>query len=133
LTSGTTWHAAGLVVSGMLSDETSTDIYTYSRDLYTRLEQETGLSTGFKAIGYLQVACDEDRLEEMRRSASFMRTRGIDCHEISLERAREMWPEARFDDVIAAFYTAEDGRANPVDLTMSLARFGRPGQLCLLS
>jgi len=127
LTSGTTWHAAGLVVSGMLSDETSTDIYTYSRDLYTRLEQETGLATGFKAIGYLQVACDEERYEEMRRSASFMRTRGIDCHEISLDKAREMWPEARFDDVIAAFYTAEDGRANPVDLTMSLARGAKMG------
>ena len=127
LTSGTTWHAAGLVVSGMLSDETSTDIYTYSRDLYARLEQETGLSTGFKAIGYLQVACDEERYEEMRRSASFMRTRGIDCNEIAVDEARKMWPEAKLDDVIAAFYTAEDGRANPVDLTMSLARGAKMG------
>jgi len=127
LTSGTTWHAAGLVVSGMLSDETSTDIYTYSRDLYARLEQETGLSTGFKAIGYLQVACDEERYEEMRRSASFMRTRGIDCNEIAVDEARKRWPEAKLDDVIAAFYTAEDGRANPVDLTMSLARGAKMG------
>lgn len=70
LTSGTTWHAAGLVVSGMLSDETSTDIFTCSRDLYAHLEQETGLATGFKAIGYLQVARDEERHEEMRRSAN---------------------------------------------------------------
>jgi len=122
LTSGTTWHAAGLVVSGMLNDETSTDIYTYSRDLYSRLDEETGLATGFKSIGYLQVACDEERLEEMRRSACFMRTRGINCNEISLDEARELWPCAKFDDVIAAFYTAEDGRVNPVDLTMSLAR-----------
>ncbi len=122
LTSGTTWHAAGLIVSGLLMDETSADIFTYGRDLYSRLEQETGLATGFKSVGYLQVACDEERYEEMRRSASFMRTRGIDCQEIPLEKARELWPEAKFDDVIAAFYTAEDGRANPVDLTMSLAR-----------
>ena len=122
LTSGTTWHAAGLVVSGMLNDETSTDIYTYSRDLYNHLEEETGLATGFKSVGYLQVACDEERLEEMRRSAAFMRTRDINCNEITLEKARELWPSARFDDVIAAFYTAEDGRVNPVDLTMSLAR-----------
>jgi len=85
LTAGTTWHAAGLIVSGMLSDETSTDIYTYSRDLYSRLEEETGLATGFKPVGYLQVACDEERLEEMRRSAAFMRTRGINCNEISPE------------------------------------------------
>ena len=90
LTSGTTWHAAGLVVSGMLSDETSTDIFTYSRDLYARLEQETGLATGFKAIGYLQVACDEERHEAMRRSAAFMRTRGIDCNEIAVDEARKL-------------------------------------------
>jgi len=122
LTSGTTWHAAGLIVSGLLSDETSADIFTYGRDLYQKLEQETGLSTGFKSIGYLQLACNEERLEEMRRSASFMRTRGIDCNEISIEEAKKLWPQAKFDDVIAAFYTAEDGRANPVDLTMSLAR-----------
>jgi len=127
LTSGTTWHAAGLIVSGLLMDETSADIFTYGRDLYSRLEQETGLATGFKSVGYLQVACDEERYEEMRRSASFMRTRGIDCQEIPLEKARKLWPEAKFDDVIAAFYTAEDGRANPVDLTMSLARGAKNG------
>jgi glycine cleavage system aminomethyltransferase T/glycine/D-amino acid oxidase-like deaminating enzyme len=127
LTSGTTWHAAGLIVSGLLTDETSADIFTYGRDLYSRLEQETGLATGFKAIGYLQVACNEERLEEMRRSASFMRTRGINCNEISIEEAQNLWPKAKFDDVIAAFYTAEDGRANPVDLTMSLARGAKMG------
>ncbi|NQY63831.1 MAG: GcvT family protein [Alteromonadaceae bacterium] len=127
LTSGTTWHAAGLIVSGLLSDETSADIFTFGRDLYNRLEQETGLATGFKSVGCLQVACNEERLEEMRRSASFMRTRGIDCNEISVEKAKELWPLAKFDDVIAAFYTAEDGRANPVDLTMSLARGAKMG------
>ena len=92
LTCGTTWHAAGLIVSGLLSDETSADIFTYGRDLYTRLEQETGLATGFKSVGYLQVACNEERLEEMRRSASFMRTRGIDCYEITVAKAKELWP-----------------------------------------
>ena len=122
LTSGTTWHAAGLIVSGLLSDETSADIFTYSRNLYATLEQETGLSTGFKSIGYLQIACDTERLEEMRRSAAFMRNFGINCNEISLEEARAHWPNARWDDVIGAFYTAEDGRANPVDVTMSLAK-----------
>ena len=127
LTSGTTWHAAGLIVSGLLMDETSADIFTYSRDLYQRLEAETGLATGFKSVGYLQVACNEERLEEMRRSAAFMRNFGIDCHEISVAEARDHWPGARFDDVIGAFYTAEDGRANPVDVTMSLAKGARLG------
>ena len=122
LTSGTTWHAAGLIVSGLLSDETSADIFTYGRQLYATLEQETGLATGFKSVGYLQLACNQERLQEMRRSAAFMRTRGIDCQEISVQQAQEIWPKADFSDVIAGFYTAEDGRANPVDLTMSLAR-----------
>ena len=125
LTSGTTWHAAGLVVSGLLNDETSTDIFTYGRDLYSRLEEETGLATGFKSVGYLQVACNEERLEEMRRSAAFMRTRGINCNEITVDEVREHWPRAKLDDVIAGFFTPEDGRANPVDLTMSLAKGAR--------
>ena len=125
LTSGTTWHAAGLVVSGLLSDETSADIFTYGRDLYSRLEEETGLATGFKSVGYLQIACDEERLEEMRRSAAFMRTRGINCNEITVDEVREHWPKAKLDDVIAGFFTSEDGRANPVDLTMSLAKGAR--------
>lgn len=127
LTSGTTWHAAGLIVAGIINDETSADIFTYSRDLYSRLEEETGLATGFKSVGYLQVAGDEERLEELRRSAAFMRTRGIDCNEISADEARALWPEADLENVIAAFYTAEDGRANPVDLTMSLARGAKMG------
>ena len=127
LTSGTTWHAAGLIVSGLLNDETSADIFTYSRNLYATLEQETGLATGFKSIGYLQIACDSERLEEMRRAAAFMRNFGIDCNEISLDEARAHWPSAKWDDVVGAFYTAEDGRANPVDVTMSLAKGFRQG------
>lgn len=122
LTSGTTWHAAGLIVSGLLSDETSADIFTYGRQLYANLEEETGLATGFKSVGYLQVAFSEERLEEMRRSVAFMQTRGIDCQEISVEKAQELWPKANLEGALAGFYTAEDGRANPVDLTMSLAR-----------
>ncbi|MEM8496546.1 MAG: FAD-dependent oxidoreductase [Pseudomonadota bacterium] len=125
LTSGTTWHAAGLIVSGLLNDETSAEIFTYSRDLYAHLEEQTGVSTGFKPVGYLQVASNKERLEEMRRSASFMRNFGIDCNEISVEEASAYWPNAQMDDVIAAFYTAEDGRVNPVDATMSLAKGAR--------
>jgi len=127
LTSGTTWHAAGLIVAGIITDETSADIFTYTRDLYSRLEEETGLATGFKSVGYLQVACNEERREELARSAAFMRTRGIDCNEITADEARALWPDADLDDVIAAFYTPKDGRANPVDVTMSLARGAKMG------
>ena len=65
LTSGTTWHAAGLMVTFGSTSETSTEMRTYTRDLYARLEAETGHATGFKPIGFIEVAADEDRLEEL--------------------------------------------------------------------
>src|SRR6267378_2161027 len=67
LTSGTTWHAAGLMVTFGSTSETSTEIRKYTRDLYRRLETETGQSTGLSAIGLIEVAADKDRLEEYRR------------------------------------------------------------------
>src|SRR5687767_114275 len=67
LTSGTTWHAAGLMVCFGSSSETSTELRKYTRDLYSRLEAETGQATGFKPIGFIEVAGDVDRLEEYRR------------------------------------------------------------------
>jgi len=125
LTSGTTWHAAGLVVTFGSTSETSTWMRTYTRDLYTRLEAETGLSTGFKPVGFIELACDDDRLEEFRRTSAFNRRCGIDVHEISAKEVAELFPLARTDDVRAGFYVKEDGRANPVDLTMSLAKGAR--------
>ena len=125
LTSGTTWHAAGLMVTFGSTSETSTEMRTYTRDLYSRLEAETGLATGFKPVGFIELAADEDRLEEYRRVSSFNRLCGVDVHEISAREVGELFPLARTDDVLAGFYVAEDGRANPVDVTMSLARGAR--------
>lgn len=125
LTSGTTWHAAGLMVTFGSTSETSTQMRTYTRDLYTRLESETGLSTGFKPVGFVEVAADHDRLEEYRRVASFNRLCGVDVHEISPREVGDLFPMARTDDLLAGFYVAEDGRANPVDVTMSLAKGAR--------
>src|SRR5450755_3645552 len=73
LTSGTTWHAAGLIVTFGSTSETSTEMRKYTRDLYARLEAETGLSTGLKQVGFIEVAADEGRLEEYRRVAAFNR------------------------------------------------------------
>ncbi|MCC6632975.1 MAG: FAD-binding oxidoreductase, partial [Gammaproteobacteria bacterium] len=73
LTSGTTWHAAGLMVTFGSTSETSTEIRKYTRDLYRRLEAETGQATGFAPIGFIEVASDKDRLEEYRRVAAFNR------------------------------------------------------------
>ncbi|HEX8793570.1 MAG TPA: FAD-dependent oxidoreductase, partial [Polyangiaceae bacterium] len=125
LTSGTTWHAAGLIVTFGSTSETSTEMRKYTRDLYARLEAETGLSTGFKGVGFIEVAADRDRLEEYRRVSAFNRHCGVDVHEISPGQVRELFPLARVDDVLAGFYVREDGRANPVDITMSLAKGAR--------
>src|SRR5437870_6957749 len=83
LTCGTTWHAAGLMVTFGSTSETSTWMRKYSCDLYARLEEETGQSTGFRRTGFIEVASDPDRLEEYRRVSAFNRLMGINVHEIS--------------------------------------------------
>jgi 4-methylaminobutanoate oxidase (formaldehyde-forming) len=122
LTAGTTWHAAGLIVTFGSTSETSTEMRKYTRDLYLRLEAETGLETGFKPVGFIEVACDEDRLEEYRRVSAFNRYCGVDVHEISPSQVKDLFPLAKTDDILAGFYVKEDGRANPVDVTMALAK-----------
>jgi 4-methylaminobutanoate oxidase (formaldehyde-forming) len=125
LTSGTTWHAAGLMVTYGSLSETSTSMRQYSRDLYSRLEAETGLATGFIPVGFIEAAADDDRLEEYRRVAAFNRHLGVDVHEISPAEIAELFPPAKVDDLKAGFYVKEDGRVNPVDVTMSLAKGAR--------
>lgn len=127
LTSGTTWHAAGLIVAGLLKSEAECEIYTHGRDLYANLEKETGVSTGFRQVGYLQIANNEERVHEMRRVAPFMRRHGINMYEITAKEAQDLFPVGDLGDVLAAFYIPEDGRTNPVDTTMSLARGARMG------
>src|SRR5689334_11823119 len=122
LTSGTTWHAAGLMTCFGSTSETSTGIRLYSRDLYARLEAETGVSTGFKPVGLIEAAGDDDRLHEYRRVAAFQRHLGLEVEEIGPKEMSELFPWARTDDLLAGFYVPRDGRVNPVDLTQSLAR-----------
>ena len=122
LTSGTTWHAAGLMVTFGSTSETSTEMRKYTRDLYSRLEAETGFATGFKPVGFIEVAADRDRLEEYRRVAAFNRYCGVDALEISAKEIAELFPLARVDDLLAGFYVKDDGRVNPVDVTIALAR-----------
>ena len=125
LTSGTTWHAAGLIVTYGSLSETSTEMRKYTRDLYARLEAETEVSTGFRPVGFIELASDKDRLEEYRRVSAFNRYCGVDVHEISAAQVKEMFPLARTDDVLAGFYVKEDGRADPVGVTMALAKGAR--------
>jgi glycine cleavage system aminomethyltransferase T/glycine/D-amino acid oxidase-like deaminating enzyme len=125
LTSGTTWHAAGLMVTFGSTSETSTEMRKYTRDLYARLEKETGQATGFRGCGFIEVAADVDRLEEYRRVSAFNRYCGIDVHEISPGQVKELFPLAKVDDILAGFYVKEDGRVDPVDVTMALAKGAR--------
>ncbi len=125
LTSGTTWHAAGLMTSFGSTSETNTAIRLYSRELFARLEAETGLATGFKPVGLIEAAADRDRLEEYRRVAAFQRILGLEVHEIDPREMHDLFPLAVTDDLLAGFYVPGDGRVNPVDLTMSLARGAR--------
>jgi glycine cleavage system aminomethyltransferase T/glycine/D-amino acid oxidase-like deaminating enzyme len=125
ITSGTTWHAAGLMVTFGSFSETSTEMRKYTRDLYARLEGETGHSTGFKPVGFIEVAADEDRLEEYRRVSAFNRHCGVDVHEISPAQVKDLFPLAKTDDLLAGFYVKEDGRADPVGVTTALAKGAR--------
>jgi glycine cleavage system aminomethyltransferase T/glycine/D-amino acid oxidase-like deaminating enzyme len=125
LTSGTTWHAAGLMVTFGSTSETSTEMRKYTRDLYARLEAETGQHTGLKQCGFIEVTADPDRLEEYRRVSAFNRFCGIDVHEISPGQVKELFPLARVDDLLAGFYVEKDGRADPVGVTMALAKGAR--------
>jgi heterotetrameric sarcosine oxidase gamma subunit len=125
LTSGTTWHAAGLMVTFGSTSETSTGMRKYSRALYARLEAETGQATGFAPIGFIEVAADKDRLEEYRRVAAFNRYCGVDVQEISAREVKNLFPLAQVEDILAGFYVKEDGRVNPVDVTMALAKGAR--------
>src|SRR6266516_8102687 len=125
LTSGTTWHAAGLMATFGSTSQTSTELRMYTRDLYLRLAAETGLATGMQQCGLIELAIEPGRLEEYRRVAAFNRLCGVEVHEISPREIAALFPLARVDDVLAAFYIPADGRVNPVDVTMSLARGAR--------
>jgi len=132
LTSGTTWHAAGLVVSGGMTTEALAWMAKYSRDLFEVLEEETGLSTGFRPVGYLQTASTKERTHKLRREADFMALMGIDREEISGAEVAAMWPQVDAKDVIAGFFTANEGRADPANVAMSLAKGARMGGVQVL-
>jgi len=125
LTSGTTWHAAGLMTTYGATSETSLGIRRYSRELIDRLEAETGQSTGFMQVGFIEAAADPDRLEEYRRVTAFNRRHGNHVEELSPGEVAQLFPYADVSGIEAGFYTATDGRINPVDLTMALARGAR--------
>jgi 4-methylaminobutanoate oxidase (formaldehyde-forming) len=124
LTSGSTWHAAGLV--GQLRSSASiTKVLKYSVDLYKRLDQETGLETGWKMSGCLRLATNQDRWTEYRRLATTAQSFGMDMHLLSPQEARAMFPLMQVDDLVGASWLPTDGQASPSDITQSLAKGAR--------
>ena len=133
LTSGTTWHAAGLMNSYGSMSGTSTWMRQYTQELYRDiLPNETGMDTGWMGIGFIELACDEDRLESFRRIAAFNRFLGVNVSEISAQEAAEHFPLLETSDVLAGFYVPTDGRANPTDATMALAKGARQRGVTIL-
>ncbi len=124
LTSGTTFHAAGLV-GQLRSNANITQLLGYSVDLYRGLEEETGLGTGWKMNGGLRLACNQERWTEVKRQATTARSFGLEMHLLSPAEAQEMWPLMQVDDVVGAAFMPTDGQANPSDITMALAKGAR--------
>lgn len=124
LTSGTTFHAAGLV--GQLRTSANiTQLLGYSVDLYKKLEEETGLGTGWKMNGGLRLACNAERWTEVKRQATTAQSFGLEMHLLTPREAFDLWPLMTIDDLVGAAYLPTDGQANPSDITQALAKGAR--------
>ncbi|RUW56235.1 MULTISPECIES: FAD-dependent oxidoreductase [unclassified Mesorhizobium] len=126
LSGGTTWHAAGLV-GQLRSHSNMTSLIRYSTQLYSELEAETGLATGWKNCGSLSVARTADRMTVLKRTAASARAQGVEIDVISPREAGDLWPVMATNDLVGAVWLPGDGKANPTDLTQSLAKGARNG------
>ena len=124
LSGGTTWHAAGLV-GQLRSHANMTSLIKYSTQLYSELEAETGLATGWKNCGSLSVARTADRMTVLKRTVASARAQGVAIEVISPKEAQDLWPVMAIDDLVGAVWLPGDGKANPTDLTQSLAKGAR--------
>lgn len=124
LTSGTTWHAAGLIAQ-LRATANMTKLAKYSQELYGALEEETGVATGFKRVGSITVALTEDRKEEIYRQAAMARAFGVEVEEISNERVQEMYPHLNLEGVVGAVYLPLDGQGDPANIALALAKGAR--------
>jgi 4-methylaminobutanoate oxidase (formaldehyde-forming) len=124
LSSGSTWHAAGLV--GQLRTSANiTQLLGYSVALYDRLEAETGLATGWKRNGGLRLACNAERWTEVKRQATTAHSFGLEMHLLSPKEAQTLFPLMTVDDVVGAAFLPTDGQASPSDIVQALARGAR--------
>ena len=124
LTSGSTWHAAGLV-GQLRSSANITQLLGYSVALYERLEAETGQATGWKRNGGLRLACNAERWTEVKRQSATARSFGLEMHLLSAKEAQDLWPPMQVDDVVGAAFLPTDGQASPSDIAAALAKGAR--------
>ena len=124
LTSGSTFHAAGLV-GQLRSNANITQLLKYSVELYDRLEAETGQATGWKQNGGLRLACNQERWTELKRQATTAHSFGLEMQLLSPKEALDLWPVMDAADLVGAAFLPTDGQANPSDITQALARGAR--------
>ncbi|MEP3920845.1 FAD-dependent oxidoreductase [Ascidiaceihabitans sp.] len=124
LTSGTTWHAAGLV--GQLQGSHATTAFaSYGVELLQEIEAETGQNPGFRQSGSISIAVNEERLAELKRKADFASLFGVEAHYMPTDAIAERWPLMNADGVLGGIHMPSDGSANPIDLTQALAKGAR--------
>lgn len=131
LTSGTTWHAAGLI-GQLRASQNMTRLAKYSADLYTKLEAETGIGTGMRQCGSITVALTEERKQEIYRQASLARAFDVDVREISPDEVKAMYPHLNVSDVVAAVHLPLDGQCDPANIAMALAKGARQNGATIL-
>ena len=124
LTSGSTWHAAGLLPLFNMSFAT-THIHKYSVDFYKSLEAETGLNAGFAVVGNLRMAQTEERMDEYKLYSSIAETCDVPYEWLTPAQIKERWPLIRTEDLKGAIYHETDGYINPADMTMAMAKGAR--------
>ncbi|EDQ34213.1 Glycine cleavage system T protein (aminomethyltransferase) [Hoeflea phototrophica DFL-43] len=124
LTSGTTWHAAGLI-GQLRASINMTRLAKYSADLYVKLEEETGVATGMRQCGSITVALTEARKEEIYRQASLARAFDVDVQEVGPDEVLKMYPHLNISDVKAAVHLPLDGQCDPANIAMALAKGAR--------
>ena len=131
LTCGTTWHAAGLV--GQLhGSHASTEFAKYTVELLNTIEAETGQDPGYRESGSISIATNPERLAELKRKADFASLFGIEAHYLSPQDIERYWPLMNPEGVLGGILMPRDGSANPIDLTMALAKGARQHQAEIL-
>mmetsp|Transcript_28628 Transcript_28628/g.53931 ORF Transcript_28628/g.53931 Transcript_28628/m.53931 type:complete len:461 (+) Transcript_28628:8570-9952(+) len=126
LTSGTTWHAAGLIAQ-LRATANMTKLAKYSQELYGNLEAETGVATGFKRVGSITAALTGERLEELNRQAGMARAFGVEVEEISAAEVKARYEHLNIDDVTGGVYLPLDGQGDPANIALALAKGARQG------